>query len=173
MAYGILTAIVVLHGMWVMEARLRPALRSCPGDDCSRTIRTMWAMIAVGQSLQRQGSCIALAYAIYRSFCVLVWIPRLELGQHILQPDPQVAPRDRFAVGCISGGPWLVASIDWSRYGDSRSRSPLQFRALTCATGGTCKPDLVRRRTANITSILLHSLGYMAPSLSDYAGYGV
>ncbi len=131
-------------------------------------------MIAVGQSLQRQGSsCVALAYAIYRSFCVLVWIPRLELGQHILQPDPPVAPRDRFAVGCISGGSWLVASIDWSWYGDSRSRSPPQFHALTCATGGIYNPDLVRHRTANISSILLHSLGYMAPSLSGYAGYGV
>ncbi|OAR01960.1 hypothetical protein LLEC1_00112, partial [Akanthomyces lecanii] len=47
-AYGILTTIVVLHGMWVMEAHLRPALRLRHGGEGSKLIRTMWAIIATG-----------------------------------------------------------------------------------------------------------------------------
>lgn len=85
------------------SSRLRSVLRSRHGDDGSKTIRTMWVMIATGWSLQFY---VALAYAIHRSLRVLVWFTRLEPGQNILQPHPQVAPRDRLAVGCSSDWSW-------------------------------------------------------------------
>lgn len=115
-AYGILTAIVVFHGMWVMEGRLRPALRARHADDGSKIIGTMWAMIAIGRSRSWGYHPTTFAYTDCRPFCVFMWVSRLELGQHLLQPDSWVAPRDWVAVGHTSRRPWLVASDDWSRY---------------------------------------------------------
>ncbi|XWW93252.1 hypothetical protein V2A60_001184 [Cordyceps javanica] len=50
-AYALLTAIVVLHGMWVMETRLRPQLKARHGDEGGKILATSWVMVATGLSV--------------------------------------------------------------------------------------------------------------------------
>ncbi|KAJ2983776.1 hypothetical protein NQ176_g444 [Zarea fungicola] len=50
-AYAILTAIVVFHGMWVMESHLRPSLRTRHGKNGDEILKTMWAMVGTGLSV--------------------------------------------------------------------------------------------------------------------------
>ncbi|KAI9899543.1 hypothetical protein N3K66_006004 [Trichothecium roseum] len=48
-AYALLTATVIFRSMWVMEYRLRPALRSRVNDQyTTQLLCTMWAMVATG-----------------------------------------------------------------------------------------------------------------------------
>ncbi|OAA47162.1 alkaline phytoceramidase-like protein [Cordyceps fumosorosea ARSEF 2679] len=78
--YGILTAIVVFHGMWVMERRLRPALRARHGDEGSKLLGTLWAMVTTGLSVFLSGF---LVWNLDNIYCTQIRALRRELAREI------------------------------------------------------------------------------------------
>lgn len=76
-AYGVLTATLVFHSIWVMEGKLRPAVEARQGPQGHKLLKSMWIMVGVGLAIFLGGFLI---WNLENVFCSEIIYVRRAIG---------------------------------------------------------------------------------------------